>query len=476
MREYASLLVAIPIVVVMTYLNPNNNSKKEFLTYDDVQNFFEDERVKNFDVGGVFERVSMGVFEPVSLVLKMIQTYIFELSEKSDATGVFLFGIALHSFNACLSSILAAELSRSSSSSPENVKRESQYCSALAALIFAVHPVFTEVVVWISAQPYLLATFFSLCALICQTRELSQVLVSIFITLAIMSKLAAISIIPFSILLEIHLRRSKLHREPVWTFCVAHFVCVSIAIFFVFKTKQYNGVADVLLTRVTCDNESQLRCMHEDETLRPPGCDIRWKDHEISFCILWPVLNTTERTLRAFHAVGIYVLQLVSLVLPISLENLISKMTYGIESLPCLRHPIPHRDDESLELAMLTPCTMLGFALFLFTGFDFVLSRGSRIKFVSFLILLVPTLGLMGNHMGELASDRYVYLASFCVGVWIPHRSVSRVLQDSDCKINSVCSCCVLRCRVVITYAVLRFRLELLSRLVATCRNSVCAE
>ena len=414
MSEYGTLLIAIPIVVVLTYYDPT--AKKEFLSYDDVQNFFDDERVANFDISGVFERISMGVFEPVSLVLKMIQVDVFDLSEKSDVTCVFIFGLAIHIFNAILASILASELCSVSS---EKDKKESQYCSVLAVLILAVHPVFTEVVVWVSAQPYLLATFFSLCALLCQIRGLSQFLGNTFIILAIMSKLAAISVIPFSMLLETYLRYSKkrFRHESILNFCIAHILCVSIALFFIFKTKQYNGVADVLLTRVVCDNESQIRCMYEDETLRPPGCDIQWKDYQVSFCHLWPVLNTTERTFRAFHAVGIYVLQLILLVVPISSQSFTSEMTYGVESLPCIRHPIPHRDDESLSF--LTPCTIFGFALFLYAGFDLILSRGSRIKMVSFLILLLPTLGLMGNHKGELASDRYIYLASFCVGVWI---------------------------------------------------------
>ena len=174
----------------------------------------------------------------------MIQVNVFDLSEKSDVTCVFIIGLVLHIFNAILASILASELSFVSS---EKDKKESQHCSVLAVLILAVHPVFTEVVVWVSAQPYLLATFFSLCALLCQIRGVSQFLGNTFIILAIMSKLAAISVIPFSILLEMYLRYSKkrFRRESIQNFCLAHVMCVSIALFFIFKTKQYNGVADV---------------------------------------------------------------------------------------------------------------------------------------------------------------------------------------------------------------------------------------
>ena len=151
-----------------------------------------------------------------------------------------------------------------------------------------------------------------------------------------------------------------------------------------------------------------------------------------------------------------------------------SEMTYGVESLPCIRHPIPHRDEESLSF--LTPCTILGFALFLYAGFDFILSKGSRIKMVSFLILLLPTLGLMGNHKGELASDRYIYPAFILCRSLDSHRFVSSACQDSICPNDLVCSCCVLCCRVILTRSNLRFSLELLSRFVATHCNSVRTE
>ena len=227
------------------------------------------------------------------------------------------FGLILHIFNAILASILASELSFVSSE--KNKKKESQYCSVLAVLILAVHPVFTEVVVWVSAQPYLLATFFSLCALLCQIRGESQFLGNTFIILAIVAKtrrnLCHTVQYAFGNVSSIFRRRGSV--ENLSELLSSSRVCVSIALFFIFKTKQYNGVADVLLTRVVCDNESQIRCMHEDETLRAPGCDVQWKDYQVSFCHLWPVLNTTERTFRAFHAVGIWA-QLILLVLPIS--------------------------------------------------------------------------------------------------------------------------------------------------------------
>ena len=362
----------------------------------------------------------MGVFEPVSLIVKMVQMNVFDLSKDSDVTCLLLCGLVIHSVNACLASILAADLSSSSSLNNGN-KRIPQYCSAVAALIFAVHPVFVEVVVWISAQPYLLATMFSLCALLCQIRRLST-LSAVFVALAIMSKVAAVSIIPFSILLELHLRvfRKDIPRESTWKFSLAQGLNIIVALFFIFKTKQYHGVADVLLARVVCDDEQLYMCSHEDVTLRSPGCDVQWRDHPVSHCMLWPSLNMKERILRALHAVGIYVFQLIILVLPWSSQGATSWILDHegeVESLPCMRHPIPHRDFLEQDNPFFTPCTILGFMILAIAGFEFFICRG--IKFVSFLILVLPTLGLMGNHKGEMASDRYIYLVSFCAGVWM---------------------------------------------------------
>jgi hypothetical protein len=64
--KYFTLLSSIPIAVVLTYYDPKS-PKKEFLTYDDVMNFFDDERVKQFDIRGIFDTY---VFVKYTLDLK----------------------------------------------------------------------------------------------------------------------------------------------------------------------------------------------------------------------------------------------------------------------------------------------------------------------------------------------------------------------------------------------------------------------
>lgn len=39
-------MISIPLVVILTYIDPSKD-RKDFLSYDDVQNFFDDERVSS---------------------------------------------------------------------------------------------------------------------------------------------------------------------------------------------------------------------------------------------------------------------------------------------------------------------------------------------------------------------------------------------------------------------------------------------
>ncbi len=157
----------------------------EFLNWDDDRNFLD-----NSDFGGVgteqlgwaWRTYHLGVWQPLSWVLLGVQHRIGGL----DPRTYHAFSVGLHALNtlvffiAVLVILRAAEAGTGATvaSAREGecaVPGESRlrgvgwsrYCAAaLAALLFAVHPLRVEAVAWASCQPYLPAVLFYLLAVI----------------------------------------------------------------------------------------------------------------------------------------------------------------------------------------------------------------------------------------------------------------------------------------------------------------------
>lgn len=100
----------------------------------------------------------MGMYQPFGWILYSTESAVWGL----NPTGYHLASIALHALNTSMFFLLAEDLLKLAL---PGVSRENRtFGAAFATALFAVHPLRAEVVAWVSCQPYLPSTFFSLLA------------------------------------------------------------------------------------------------------------------------------------------------------------------------------------------------------------------------------------------------------------------------------------------------------------------------
>ena len=147
------------------------------------------------------------MYEPFSLLFKALSHSLVGL----DAPSIFLTNALLHSAVSLLAFALASALS---SSSPSLLH---SFYIFLGSAIFATHPLRTEVVAWLSCQPYMLASCLSLLSLLLYTPGLAPTpstlrsrLSLLFYALALLSKSAAVPVVAIFILLDVFPSRNLL--------------------------------------------------------------------------------------------------------------------------------------------------------------------------------------------------------------------------------------------------------------------------
>jgi len=145
-----------------------------------------------WDLGKEGERV-IGNYRPLTVASYLLNYQV----AGADPAAFRVVNIALHALNTCLVYLLCAVLGLS------------WPAALVAGLLFAVHPVHVEAVVWITGRGELLACFGLLAAMYFHLRHRrdgapSQVAASVvFFLLALLSKESAIAFIPIVIGLEI---------------------------------------------------------------------------------------------------------------------------------------------------------------------------------------------------------------------------------------------------------------------------------
>ena len=109
----------------------------------------------------------LGVYQPLAWLLLEAQYFLWQL----DPQGYHLVSLLLHSVNAVLLYTLTLMLMRRGDPrSCQLFPRASAAAAAAAAVLFAVHPMRTEVVAWVSSQPYLPCATFCLLSLLAYLR------------------------------------------------------------------------------------------------------------------------------------------------------------------------------------------------------------------------------------------------------------------------------------------------------------------
>jgi hypothetical protein len=164
-----TLSVASIACFVRVY-SPSTN--QEFISWDDPQNYGPGNRflaelswARINDI--LSDGVVLAVYEPVALIFKLLAKELIGLSAKK----VVITSSVLHALNTVAVWWVASTLVIAASGPGLLARKVAQVWGCwYAALLFAVHPLRVEVVVWASCQPYLLSSLFALLSIYCYTR------------------------------------------------------------------------------------------------------------------------------------------------------------------------------------------------------------------------------------------------------------------------------------------------------------------
>lgn len=147
------ILASIIAIGALVHSSGLNN---EFTNYDDDKNVTQNEDI--YDIGAknvyqFFTKDYMGVYVPLTMLSYAVDNKLWGM----NANKFHLTSLVIHLFNVCLVYFLILQM----------VPR--MEVAAIAALLFAVHPINVEGIVWITSRSSLLYSLFYLGALISYT-------------------------------------------------------------------------------------------------------------------------------------------------------------------------------------------------------------------------------------------------------------------------------------------------------------------
>ena len=336
---------------------------REFLGgYDDPGNFEQNPYLNDCslsidNIRSILEQgVVLGVYEPVSLVFRLIAG---ECGGSADvARRVVRINVGLHFLNSTLAGLIVfwylKETFRSARLSSSII------VSTVSALFFAVHPLRTEAVAWASCQSYLLAGLFSQLAIAAYRWRMWTIVVLVALALAVFSKAIALSVPAVFVAVEV---RDVLARTPS--------VGVVEAATFVIRRRMrpfacFVATAASLIVRQT--HVTDASAVSRDS-------------------LLFEVLR---KIMKGGYAACFY---LVKSLEPRDLS---------------LRYPPPTEEDEMWRV--LRWPFVIACALTLLLSYR----KDAWLAWATYAALLSPT--FLSNHCGMLAADRYSYVPALVLG------------------------------------------------------------
>eukprot|EP00928_Gymnodinium_smaydae_P073322 TRINITY_DN56542_c0_g1_i1.p1 TRINITY_DN56542_c0_g1~~TRINITY_DN56542_c0_g1_i1.p1 ORF type:complete len:1028 (-),score=89.42 TRINITY_DN56542_c0_g1_i1:77-3115(-) len=360
---------------------------------------------------------AIGVWEPCALFVKAVLADRFGMN-----AHVFLgAGAVLH----CLACLLASELAfllLRLLAGPRPLApsdgRAGSWCCTLAAAMVGVHPLRVEVLAWASCLPFSLAACFALVSCICHVRHRTRgatggchvssgwaqpwgpwrLASAVFLLCACFSKAAALGVVGAILLLDLlllfELDENGGLRRMLWrasALCMDDFPIILVAV------------------------SSVLSALNASKGT-------------FAWFLQW---DGQRRILRACHMIVLYVIQQF---LPIDLC-----MFYA--------HPIEEVSWDTWRFGGATlACGASLFAAtcaFLFGG---RVGRRCAVASLSYVTLLTPSLGLVGNHIAEIAADRYCHLACVLLGTPVLARALLGLYsQLQECtRFRSALNCAVI--------------------------------
>jgi len=165
------LVIALPAAIfLVTCLAFLPAVRNEFVSLDDHKNFLGNYHYRGLGLENVkwaWTTFHNGAYQPLSWILFSAQYVAWQL----DAQGYHVVSVLLHAMNGALFYWLALRLLPlvlpvAARNHPVGLR----WASALAALLFALHPLRAEAVAWLSTQPYLPVGMFYLLSLLAYLR------------------------------------------------------------------------------------------------------------------------------------------------------------------------------------------------------------------------------------------------------------------------------------------------------------------
>lgn len=144
-----SYILVLILAVLVTFLNA---AAADFIIVDDIDTI---KHIQSSGINFMDILTSHGdrYYRPLAIVSLLLDSTLFG----KNPTGFHIVNLLFHLCNSLLVYYLALELVG------DHVKKD--YYALIASLTFALHPITTEAVVWISARPDLLSCFFFLLSL-----------------------------------------------------------------------------------------------------------------------------------------------------------------------------------------------------------------------------------------------------------------------------------------------------------------------
>lgn len=201
--------------------------RNEFVNWDDDKILLENDNFRGLDsshLRWMFTQYKMGHYHPLTWMSFAVDYRIWGLD---DAFGFHLTNLVLHALNAALFYFVALRLL--ALAMPERSERNAltlRLGAAVAALLFAVHPLRVESVAWVTERRDVLSVFFLLPCVLCYLRYVTAasrrwrwyVAAVVLLLLSLLSKAWGITLPAVLIVLDFYpLRRIRATRSELFS-------------------------------------------------------------------------------------------------------------------------------------------------------------------------------------------------------------------------------------------------------------------
>jgi hypothetical protein len=368
--------VSVLLTCVMVYWDVCVN-RRVFTNYDDPVNYVRNERVKRFSAENLrwifIDGAVVGVYEPVSNFVKMV--VLSNVPEIYHATVIVRTSLALHLANAWILVRILAKTSLLTSQYTQSKRKTLSFALFLATITWSMHPLRVENVAWASCLPHMLANTFGM---LCVNAHLNRIVldskshfdsipfITIMYALSVFSKTSTIALPGYLFILSVQRYGMKI--------CNMSTLKLMLCMGFV------SCVAFLQASKAKSQDYIQSGSLFDHLTLLS---GITYAFSAFAFYVLktiWPVSITTWYPIPQWVVIA-------------TSRDIFMEMF----SFSTVGHGVMF-GIVSLSLLLLTTLSKK--------------YTHSTALLLSYIVLLVPTLGVISHHSSALAADRYVYLAS----------------------------------------------------------------